>query len=81
MKKQHTAPPALSTSGFSFRIANIAAAAVTATVITGSFADHAAITWAAPKVAGQVIVSVSKSSGRTCNTVNSRLYRNHQLQN
>jgi hypothetical protein len=35
------------------------AVAVTATLVNGSPADYAAITWTAPKVAGQVIVSVS----------------------
>ncbi|MDR2021046.1 MAG: hypothetical protein LBQ14_09815, partial [Treponema sp.] len=45
------------------------AAAVTATLANGSPADYASITWTAPKVAGQVIVSVSKASGKTCNIV------------
>jgi hypothetical protein len=45
------------------------AAAVTATLTGGSPADYASITWTAPKVAGQVIVSVSKATGKTCNIV------------
>ena len=45
------------------------AVAVTATLVNGSPADYAAITWTAPKVAGQVIVSVSKATGKTCNIV------------
>jgi hypothetical protein len=45
------------------------AAAVTATLVNGSPADYASITWTAPKAAGQVIVSVSKASGKTCNIV------------
>jgi hypothetical protein len=45
------------------------AVAVNATLVNGSSADYAAITWTAPKVAGQVIVSVSKATGKTCNIV------------
>jgi hypothetical protein len=45
------------------------AVAVTATQVNGSSADYAAITWTAPKVGGQVIVSVSKATGKTCNIV------------
>jgi hypothetical protein len=45
------------------------AVAVTAALSGGSPADYAAITWTAPKVAGQVIVSVSKATGKTCNIV------------
>ncbi|MDR2053097.1 MAG: hypothetical protein LBP80_06765 [Treponema sp.] len=45
------------------------AVAVTATLAGGSAADYASITCTAPKVAGQVIVSVSKATGKTCNIV------------
>jgi hypothetical protein len=45
------------------------AVAVTAALVNGSSADYAAITWTAPKVGGQVIVSVSKATGKTCNIV------------
>jgi hypothetical protein len=45
------------------------AVAVTATLAGGSPADYASITWTAPKVSGQVIVSVSKATGKTCNIV------------
>jgi hypothetical protein len=43
------------------------AAMITATVVNGSSADYNAISWTAPKVGGQVIVSVSKANGKTCN--------------
>jgi hypothetical protein len=45
------------------------AAAVTAALVNGSAADYDSITWTAPKAAGQIIVSVSKASGKTCNIV------------
>jgi hypothetical protein len=45
------------------------AVAVTATLVNGSSADYNRITWTAPKVGGQVIVSVSKANGKTCNIV------------
>jgi phage baseplate assembly protein gpV len=45
------------------------AVAVTATLVNGSAADYNSITWTAPKVGGQVIVSVSKANGKTCNIV------------
>jgi hypothetical protein len=45
------------------------AASVTATLSGGSPADYDSITWTAPKVSGQVIVSVSKAAGKTCNIV------------
>jgi hypothetical protein len=45
------------------------AVSVTATLTNGSSADYNSISWTAPKVGGQVIVSVSKSNGRTCNIV------------
>jgi hypothetical protein len=45
------------------------AAAVTAALVNGSSSDYNSITWTAPKVGGQVIVSVSKARGKTCNIV------------
>jgi hypothetical protein len=43
--------------------------AVTATLINGTSSDYDKIAWSAPKVGGQVIVSVSKATGKTCNIV------------
>jgi hypothetical protein len=43
--------------------------AITATLLNGTAADYEAITWTAPKAGGQVIVSVSKAAGKTCNIV------------
>jgi hypothetical protein len=45
------------------------AASVTATLVNGSASDYNSITWTAPKVGGQVIVSISKANGKTCNIV------------
>jgi hypothetical protein len=45
------------------------AVSINATLVNGSPADYASITWTAPKVGGQVIVSVSKANGKTCNIV------------
>jgi hypothetical protein len=45
------------------------AVSVTATLAGGSSADYNSITWTAPKVGGQVIISVSKANGKTCNIV------------
>jgi hypothetical protein len=45
------------------------AVSVTAVLINAAPADYNTITWTAPKVGGQVIVSVSKANGKTCNIV------------
>jgi hypothetical protein len=45
------------------------AVSVTATLVNGSTADYNNITWTAPKAGGQVIISVSKANGKTCNIV------------
>jgi hypothetical protein len=45
------------------------AVSVSATLINGSSADYNGITWTAPKAGGQVIISVSKANGKTCNIV------------
>ncbi|MDR2159693.1 MAG: Ig-like domain-containing protein [Treponema sp.] len=45
------------------------AVSVSATLLNGSPADYASVTWTAPKVGGQIIVSVSKANGKTCNIV------------
>jgi hypothetical protein len=45
------------------------AVSVSATLVNGSSADYAAITWTAPKVGGQTVISVSKANGKTCNIV------------
>jgi hypothetical protein len=45
------------------------AVSVTATLVNGTANDYNNITWTAPKAGGQVIVSVSKATGKTCNIV------------
>jgi hypothetical protein len=45
------------------------AVSVSATLLNGSPADYASVTWTAPKVGGQIIISVSKANGKTCNIV------------
>jgi hypothetical protein len=45
------------------------AVSVTATLVNGTASDYNSIIWTAPKVGGQVIISVSKATGKTCNLV------------
>lgn len=43
------------------------ATTVAANIVNGTTADLNSITWTAPKVGGQVIISISKATGKTCN--------------
>jgi hypothetical protein len=45
------------------------AVVITATLVNASPADYNTIIWTAPKAGGQVIVSISKAQGKTCNIV------------
>lgn len=42
---------------------------ITATLLNAQSSDYETISWSAPKIGGQVIISISKSTGKTCTIV------------